>query len=107
MDPSCLVTTVQAGGGGVMGCGMFSWHTLGPLVPIGHCLNATEKEKNGQGKIFSGLLMVLTFLITNRWSGNAQELHNTVDKVSWHRIAFFNLQTAFHRKRSQCCFTQG
>jgi len=21
--------------------GMFSWHTLGPLVPIGHCLNAT------------------------------------------------------------------
>jgi len=36
MDPSCLVTTVQAGGGGVM---MFSWHTLGPLVPIGHCLN--------------------------------------------------------------------
>ncbi len=21
--------------------GMFSWHTLGPLVPIEHCLNAT------------------------------------------------------------------
>jgi len=41
MDPSCLVTTVQAGGGGVMGWGMFSWHTLGPLVPIGHRLNAT------------------------------------------------------------------
>jgi len=41
MDPSCLVTTVQASGGGVMVCGMFSWHTLGPLVPIGHCLNAT------------------------------------------------------------------
>jgi len=20
--------------------GMFSWHTLGPLVPIGHCLNS-------------------------------------------------------------------
>jgi len=36
MDPSCLVTTVQAAGGGVMGWGMFSWHTLGPLVPIGH-----------------------------------------------------------------------
>jgi len=34
MDPSCLVTTVQAGGGGVMVLGMFSWHTLGPLVPI-------------------------------------------------------------------------
>uniref|UniRef100_A0AAY5K6U7 Uncharacterized protein n=1 Tax=Esox lucius TaxID=8010 RepID=A0AAY5K6U7_ESOLU len=36
MDPSCLVTTVQAGGGGVMVWGMFSWHTLGPLVPIGN-----------------------------------------------------------------------
>jgi len=41
MDPSCLVTTVQAGGGGLMVWGMFSWHTLGPLVPIWHCLNAT------------------------------------------------------------------
>jgi len=41
MDPSCLVTTVQAGGGGVMVLGMFSWHTLGLLVPIGHRLNAT------------------------------------------------------------------
>jgi len=34
MDPSCFVTTVQAGGGGVMVYRMFSWHTLGPLVPI-------------------------------------------------------------------------
>jgi len=41
MDPSCLVTTVQAGSGDVMVWGMFSWHTLGHLVPIGHCLNAT------------------------------------------------------------------
>ncbi len=39
MDPSCLVSMVQAGGGGVM-CGeIFSWHTLGPLVPIEHRLN--------------------------------------------------------------------
>jgi len=29
MDPSCLVTTVQAAGGGVMVWGMFSCHTLG------------------------------------------------------------------------------
>jgi len=36
MDPLCLVTTVQAGGGGVMVRGMLSWHTVGPLVPIGH-----------------------------------------------------------------------
>ncbi len=40
MDPSCLVSTVQAGGGVMVG-GIFSWHTLGPLVPIEHCLNAT------------------------------------------------------------------
>jgi len=33
---SCLVTTVQAAGGGVMVWGMFSWHTLGPLLLIGH-----------------------------------------------------------------------
>jgi len=32
---------VQAGGGGVMVWGIFSWHSLGPLVPIEHCLNAT------------------------------------------------------------------
>ncbi len=40
MDPSCLVSTVH-GGGGVMVWGIFSWHTLGPLVPIEHSLNAT------------------------------------------------------------------
>jgi len=31
MDPSCLVTAVQGGGGGVMVWGMFSWHTSSPL----------------------------------------------------------------------------
>ncbi len=32
---------VQAGGDGVMVWGIFSWHTLGPLVPSKHRLNAT------------------------------------------------------------------
>ncbi len=41
MDPSCLVSMVQAGGGGVTVWGIFSWHTLGPLAPIEHHLNAT------------------------------------------------------------------
>ncbi len=41
MDPSCLISMVQAGGGGVMVWGIFSWHTLVPLVPIEHRLNAT------------------------------------------------------------------
>ncbi len=31
MDPSCLVSTVQAGDGGLMVWGIFSLHTLGPL----------------------------------------------------------------------------
>ncbi len=34
MDPSCLVSTVQVGGGGVMVWGIFFWHTFGSLVPI-------------------------------------------------------------------------
>ncbi len=39
MDPSCLVSTIQAGGGVMWG--IFSLHNLGPLVPIEHRLNAT------------------------------------------------------------------
>ncbi len=39
-DPSCLVLTVQAGRG-VMVWGIFSWHTLGSLVPNDYRLNAT------------------------------------------------------------------
>ena len=34
MDPSCLVSTVHAGGGDVMAWGMFSWDTLSPLMPM-------------------------------------------------------------------------
>ncbi len=40
MDPSWLVSAVQAGGG-VMVWGIFSLHTLGPLVPIAYRLNST------------------------------------------------------------------
>lgn len=38
MEPSCFV----AGGCGVMVFGIFSWHILGPLVPVEHRLNATS-----------------------------------------------------------------
>ncbi len=43
MDPSCLVSTVQASGD-VMVWGIFSWHILGPLGPIEHCLNTTAYQ---------------------------------------------------------------
>lgn len=38
MDPSWLVSIVQAGGGAIVRR-IFSWHTLRPLVPIKYCLN--------------------------------------------------------------------
>ncbi len=41
MDLSCVVSIVQAGGG-VMVWRIFSWYTLGPLVPIEHRLNTTD-----------------------------------------------------------------
>ncbi len=40
MNPSCLVSTVKTSGG-EMEWGIFSWHTLDPLVPIYYRLNAT------------------------------------------------------------------
>jgi len=42
MDPSCLVTTVQAGG--VMVWGMFSWHTLGVLNAMAPGQNQIPSE---------------------------------------------------------------
>lgn len=36
-DPSCLLSEVQAAGGVMLG--IFSQHTLGPLIPTKNCLN--------------------------------------------------------------------
>lgn len=44
MNLSCLGSTVQAAAaaaGGVMGEGIFSWHTLGHTIAVEHCLNVT------------------------------------------------------------------
>ncbi len=41
---ACLVSTVQAPGGGVMVWGIFSWQTLGPFVPIENHLYATDYQ---------------------------------------------------------------
>ncbi len=34
MDPSCLVSTVQAAGNGAMVRGIFYWHTLGSMLVL-------------------------------------------------------------------------
>ena len=41
MHPSCRVSTLQAGGGGVMVWGVFSWHILGTLIKVEQRLNGT------------------------------------------------------------------
>ena len=40
-----LMAEVQAGGGGVTVWGMFSWHTLGPLIPIEQRFHALKNSK--------------------------------------------------------------
>ena len=41
LDPTCLVSTVQAAAGGKMVWGMFCWNTLGNFIAVNWCLNAT------------------------------------------------------------------
>nr|KAF6360105.1 hypothetical protein mMyoMyo1_011063 [Myotis myotis] len=41
MHPTCISTTLQAGGGSVMVWGMFSWHDLGPLIHVEQRPNST------------------------------------------------------------------
>nr|KAF6360135.1 hypothetical protein mMyoMyo1_011093 [Myotis myotis] len=41
MHPTCMSTTLQAGGGSVMVWDMFSWHDSGPLIHVEQPLNST------------------------------------------------------------------
>nr|KAF6360109.1 hypothetical protein mMyoMyo1_011067 [Myotis myotis] len=41
MHPTCMSTTLQAGGGSVMVWGMFSWHDLGSLIHVEQRLTST------------------------------------------------------------------
>lgn len=41
LDLFCVVSTTQPGLGGVLVGGIFSWHTLGNLIPSKYWLNAT------------------------------------------------------------------
>ena len=43
VNPSCLVSTVQAGG--TMVWGIFSWHTLDSILPNEHCLQPTANQR--------------------------------------------------------------
>lgn len=42
MDPTCLVTSVQASGSGATVLERFSWHTLGMIIPINHHMDTTS-----------------------------------------------------------------
>lgn len=41
MNPTWLMSTVQAGGGAVMVWGMFSQPVVDPLISLKHCMTAT------------------------------------------------------------------
>ncbi len=82
-DPSCLVSTVQAGGGGgVMVWVIFSQHTLGPLVPIEHRLKATAR------------VLLLTMSIP-LWLQCIHLLMATSSRIMHHLTKFKSFQTGF------------
>jgi len=87
MDPSCFVTTVQAGaGGGVMVFWMFSWHTLGPLVPIGHHFNATAYLS-----IVSDHVHPFMATMYPSSDGNFSKIMHHVTKLESFQIGFLNM----------------
>ncbi len=86
MDPSCLVSTVQAAGaGGVMVWGIFSWHTLGPLVPIERCLNATVYLS-----IVADHVHPLWLQCTIFWCTSSRIMHH-VTKLKSSQTGFLNM----------------
>jgi len=64
----------------VMVFGMFSWHTLGPLVPIGHCINATAYPTH-----------VHPFMVTMYPSSDGYFQHH-VTKLESFQIGFLNMK---------------
>ncbi len=84
MDPSCLVSTVQAGG--VMVWGIFSWHTLGPLVPIEHSLNATAYLSIVAGHVHP----FMTTVCTSSDATSSRIMHH-VTKLKSSQTGFLNM----------------
>ncbi len=94
MDPSCLVSMVQAGGGGVMVWGVFSWHTLGLLVPIEHCLNATA------------WVLLLTMSIP-LWLQCTHLLMSTSSRIMHHVTKLKSSQTGFLNMTLSSIYSNG
>ncbi len=86
MDPFCLVSTVQPGGGGVMVWGIFSWHTLGPLVPIQHPLNTTAYPSNFADHVHPFMTTVYHLLMAT----SSRIMHH-VTKFKLSQTCFFNM----------------
>ncbi len=83
MDPSCLVSMVQAGGGGVMVWGIFSWHTFGPLVPIEHRLNATAFLSIVADHVIPLWLQCTNLLMYFQQDNASSQSSNHLGLVSW------------------------
>ncbi len=88
MDPSCLVSTVQAGGGGVMVWGIFYWHTFGPLVPIEHRLNATVNLSIVADHVHPFMTTVYT-------SSDGYFQQDNVTKLKSSQTGFLNMTMSF------------
>ncbi len=87
MDTTCLVSTVQAGGGGVMVWGIFSWHTFGPLVPIEHCLNSTVYLSIVADHVHPFMTTVYTYLLM---AISSRIMHH-VTKLKSSQTGFLNM----------------
>ncbi len=85
MDPSCLDSTVQAGGG-VMVWGIFSWHTLGLLVPIEHYLNATTHLSI----VADHVLTIMTTVYPSSDTTSSRVMHH-VTKLKSSQTGFLNM----------------
>ncbi len=85
MDPSCLVSTVQAGGG-IMVWGIFSWHTFGPLVPIEYHLNASAYLSIVANHVHPFMTTVYNLLIAT----SSRILHH-VTKLKSSQTGFLNI----------------
>ncbi len=83
MDPSCLVSTVQAGGGGLMVGGIFSWQTLSPVVPIEYRLNTTVYLSIVADHVHPFITTVYHLLMYFQQDNAASQSSNHLRLVSW------------------------